>query len=174
MISASEKEREWGLDPSPKPDTMDAKICGCTSCFDRFFRLGFILADQRCHQSRKQKAENRKRKAESRKQRACINDRTWKYQSFNLLMTFSTQVSWIERGKGKGEVAAKLGEPPLKKHPTIAQIAQKPLLTLFDPKSDGRILIIGWRIGTNSQGQDRILTSAYQASILSCRLYTVL
>lgn len=70
MISASEKEREWGLDPSPKPDTMDAKICGCTSCFDRFFRLGFILADQRCHQSRKQKTENGKQKAERRKQKA--------------------------------------------------------------------------------------------------------
>lgn len=37
VISRSEKEREWGLDPSLKPKTMDAKICGHTSCFDRFF-----------------------------------------------------------------------------------------------------------------------------------------
>ena len=37
VISRSEKAREWGLDPSLKPKTMDAKICGRTSCFDQFF-----------------------------------------------------------------------------------------------------------------------------------------
>lgn len=86
------------------------------------FLAGFILADQRCHESVK----------------ACINDR-----------------SIVDISAGRGEWAPDL-EPPLK-HPTTAQ-DPKTTVHPFRPQSDGRIVMIGWGIGTNSQGQDRILT----------------